>query len=65
LRGDGGVVGGGDGSDDGEAEAVAVRVVGAAGVEVLEGLEETVDFSGRDDRPGVGHGEQRATDRGG
>ena len=57
VGGDGGVVGGGDGSDDGEAEAVAVFVVGAAGVEALERLEEPVDLAGRDDRAGVGHRE--------
>ena len=44
VGGDGGVVGGGDGLDDGQAEPVAVLVVGAARVEALEGLEETVDF---------------------
>src|SRR5579862_7218422 len=57
LGGDGGMVGGGDRPDDREAEAVAVFVVGADGVEALERLEETVDLIGRDDRPGVGHGE--------
>ena len=38
-------MGGGDGLDDGQSEAVAAVVVGAAGVEALEGLEETVDFA--------------------
>jgi hypothetical protein len=61
LGGEGGVVRSGDGSDDGEAEAVAVAifVVGAAGAEALEWLEETIDFVGRDDRPRVRHREDR------
>jgi hypothetical protein len=52
--GDGGAVGGGDGLDSGQAKAVAV-VVGAAGVEALERLEEPVDFAARDERSGVRH----------
>jgi hypothetical protein len=38
TRGDGGAVDDGDGSHDGEAEAVVVFVVGPAGAESLEGL---------------------------
>jgi hypothetical protein len=56
LRGDGGGVGGGDSPDDGQAKAVAVAVAASgARAEPLEGLEQAVDFGGRDDRPGVGH----------
>ena len=37
------MVGGRDGPDDGEAEAVSVLVVRSARIEPLEGLEEAVD----------------------
>jgi len=50
----------GDGPDDGEAEAVTVALVGAVAVEALERFEETVDLSGRDDRPRVPYGQQGA-----
>src|SRR5581483_9675471 len=53
--GDRRVVGGGDGADDREAEAVTLLVVGAARVEPLERLEEPVDLAGLDDRAGVRH----------
>ena len=52
---DAGLVGDGDGSDDGESEAVPVLVLRPPRVEPLEGLEETVDFRRRDERSGVGH----------
>jgi hypothetical protein len=56
FGGDGGGVGAGDGADDGQAEAVAVAVgAGGARAEPLEGLEQAVDFGGRDDLAGVGH----------
>jgi hypothetical protein len=55
LRGDGGAVGGGDGPDDGQAEAVATTAAGAARTEPLEGLEQAVHLAGRDDLPGAGH----------
>jgi hypothetical protein len=55
LRGDGGGVGGGDGADDGQAEAVAAAAAGGTRAEPLEGLEQAVDFDGRDDLPGVCH----------
>ena len=57
LRGDHGVVCVGDGLDDGEAEADTLRGVGGMGSEPLEGLEETLEFAGRDQRAGVGDGE--------
>jgi hypothetical protein len=38
FGGDGGAVGGGDGLNYRESEAVAVCVVGAAAMELLEGL---------------------------
>jgi hypothetical protein len=47
-------VGGGDGADDGQAEAVAVAASGAR-AEALEGPEQAVDFGGRDDLPRAGH----------
>jgi hypothetical protein len=43
VRGERGVVGDGDGADDGQSEAVVVDDAGA--VESLEGLEEAVDHS--------------------
>jgi hypothetical protein len=55
LCGDGGVVGGGDGLDDGQAQAVAAVAAGEARAEPLEGLEQAIDVGGRDDRPGAGH----------
>jgi hypothetical protein len=42
VRGEPGVVGDGDGADDGQSEAVVV--VDAGAVESLEGLEEAVDL---------------------
>src|SRR5579862_7744152 len=56
LGADGGAVRGGDRPDDGEAEAVPVSMLHAAGVEALEWLEKTLDFAGRDDRSAVAHG---------
>jgi hypothetical protein len=50
-------VGGGDGLDDREPEAVAIWMVGAVTVESLEWLEEAVDVRCGDDRPAVGDGE--------
>jgi hypothetical protein len=47
---DAGVVDGGDGSDNGQSKAVTVLVVDSAGIETLEWPEETVDFTGRNDR---------------
>ena len=58
----------GDGSNDGQAKAVAVLVMGAVRIETLEWLEEPVDLGGRDDRSGVGDGEHGVSvfgDRGG
>jgi hypothetical protein len=55
VRGERGVVGDGDGADDGQSEAVVV--VDAGAVESLEGLEEAVDLLTRDHRPGVRDGE--------
>ncbi len=55
VGGDGGVVCGRDGPDDGQPEPVPVRVVGPAPIEPLEGLEEAVDVRGRDEWSGVGH----------
>ena len=59
--GDGGVVGVGDRLDDGEAETEAVSVVGAAGVESLERLEDPLELARRDRRAGVRDGEDGAT----
>ena len=53
-------MGGGDGTDDGQAKAVAAVAVGGAGAEALEGLEQAVDFGGRDDLAGAGHREDGA-----
>ena len=63
LRGDGdcGCVGGGDGSDDGQAETVAAVTAGRARAEPLEGLEQAVDLGGGDGRPRVRHGQDSAT----
>src|SRR5580704_2479882 len=55
VRGDGGVVRGRDGSDDGQSEPVSVLVVCPAPIEPLEGLEEAVHFLWRYDWSGVGH----------
>jgi hypothetical protein len=55
LGGDGGGVGSGDGADDRQAEPMAAVSPGWAGAESLEGLEQAVEFCGRDDLPGVGH----------
>src|SRR6266516_843571 len=49
------LVGGGDGPDDGQAKSVPVAVAGAGGGEPLEGLEEPVDFGGRDGCAAVGY----------
>jgi hypothetical protein len=43
-----------DGSDDAEAEAMPVAVY-AIWIEALEGLEESLDFAGRNHRAGVRH----------
>jgi hypothetical protein len=48
-------VGGGDGANDGQTEAVAAVAAGRPGTEPLEGLEQPVDIGGRDDLPGAGH----------
>jgi hypothetical protein len=56
-RGDLGVVGLGDGLDDGEAEAVAVGVVDPLAAALLEGPEESLYFSGRDRWAGIAHGD--------
>ena len=50
-----GVVGDGNGADDGQSEAVVV--VDAGAVESLEGAEVAVDLLGRDHRPGVRDGD--------
>ena len=57
-----GVVGGGDGGDDGEAEAMPVAVAGASAAELLEGFKERADLGLGDDRSGVG---DRWEERGG
>ena len=47
VGGDGGTMGGRDGSDDGESEPVSVLVMCARPrIEPLEGLEEAIDFAG-------------------
>jgi hypothetical protein len=43
-RGEGGVVGGGDGADDRQAEAVVAVVLKGAVTKSLEGLEQSVDL---------------------
>jgi hypothetical protein len=48
-------VGGGDGPDDGQAEAMAGFVMGPARVEALERLEQPANFAARDDLSGIGH----------
>src|SRR5262249_5732164 len=53
--GEGGVVRRCDGVDDGQAEAVAVRVACSAGGEPLEGLEEPLDLTVGYRGPGVSH----------
>ena len=55
VGGDGGVVCGRDGPDDGESEPVSVFTGCPARIEPLEGLEEAFDFSWRDEWSGVGH----------
>jgi hypothetical protein len=52
--GEGGLVGPGDGRDDGQAEAKAVVASGPLGAQALERLEEPADLGGGDDGPGVG-----------
>jgi hypothetical protein len=42
-------VGGGDGTDDGQAEAVGATVGSVARIQPLEGLEESADLGRRDD----------------
>jgi hypothetical protein len=56
ARGDRGIVGGGDGADDGQAQAVAAVIVHATSVELLEGLEQSGRRPRAVGRPGVGHG---------
>jgi len=53
--GEGGVVRRCDGVDDGQAQAVAVRVACSAGGEPLEGLEEPLDLTVGYRGPGVSH----------
>jgi len=53
--GDGGVVCGRDGPDDGQSEPVPVLVGRPARIEPLEGLEEAFDFRWPDEWSGVGH----------
>jgi hypothetical protein len=55
VGGDGGVVRGRDGSDDGQPGPGPVPVDGPAPIEPLEGLEEAVDVRQRDEWSGVGH----------
>jgi hypothetical protein len=61
VRGDGGVVGVGDGLDDREAEPDAVGTGLGLRAESFEGLEEAREFPGWDKRAGVGDGEQGAS----
>jgi hypothetical protein len=56
VRGERGVVGDGDGADDGQSEAVVI--VDAGAVESPEGLEEAVDLLRRDHRAGVRDGDE-------
>src|ERR1700722_5766032 len=58
--GEGGLVGPGDGRDDGQAEAKAVVASGPLGGQSLERLEKPADLGGGDDRPGVSDRERRA-----
>jgi hypothetical protein len=58
---DGGAVGGGDGADDGQAQAVAAVAAGGARAEPLEGLEQAVELGCGDDLPGVGHRQDGVT----
>jgi hypothetical protein len=51
-------VGGGDGSDDGQSDAVAAAAAGAGGVESLEGLEELVDLRWGDHRAAVAYAQR-------
>src|SRR5258708_16131519 len=53
ARGEGSAVRGGDGVDDGEAEAVPAGVVDPAAVELLERLADAVHLAGWDDRARV------------
>jgi hypothetical protein len=53
-------VAGGDGSDDGQPEAVTVLVVRAARIEALEWSEKAIDFTRRNDRTRVGYSEHRS-----
>ena len=55
IRGEPGVVGDGDGADDGQSEAVVV--VDAGAVESLAGVEKSVDLLRRDHRAGVRDGD--------
>lgn len=50
-----GVVRVGDRSDYGESKSLPVLIVRPPRIEPLEGMEEAVDFAGRDERSGVGH----------
>jgi hypothetical protein len=63
VDGEGGVVGVGDGRDDGQAEAFAVG--GPGGGPALEGLEQSGGLAGGDDRPGVGDLDPRLAAAGG
>jgi hypothetical protein len=56
ARGDGGVVGVGDGLDDREAEPDTVSTGLGLRAESFEGLEEAREFPGWDERAGVGDG---------
>ena len=49
---------GGDGADDGETESVAVLVDRSARIKPLERLEEAFNFSRRNYRARVGHGQE-------
>lgn len=55
VCGDFGLVGLGDGSDDGESESVPVGVTDALAAGLLEGLEQSVDLAGWDGRARVGN----------
>ena len=57
---EGGLVGPGDGRDDGQAEAKAVVAGSPLGGQPLERLEQPADLGGGDDGPGVGDRECRA-----
>ena len=56
-QGQGGVVGGGDGVHDGQAEAESVAVAGAVDAGSLERLQQSLEVAGRHASSGVGDGE--------